>query len=291
MFKDDYNGSVAKLLNGILMTLILGMFVLLSYRLIGREGLFSALSQTEQTLLAVIIFYFVLLMIMRRGHVLLSSVALIFSAWAVVTFQAWSADGVYDVAVVAYTIAIMMASVLTNSRVQIVITAMSILSVWGMAIYHPNSANISGVDTPLNYARDLSIFFILVGAITYFLVQTLNESTQKTQEAFDERIRVEQAFRERDERFNKIFQVNPVAINVTTLNEGRLVDANDAYWKLTGLAPGDALGKTTVELGIWDDEPERKGFVNELKKSRSVRDTNYIFLNKMGEKKNYHSFL
>ncbi|HSG43416.1 MAG TPA: hypothetical protein VLA72_09710, partial [Anaerolineales bacterium] len=79
IFKDDFSGSVAKLLNGILITLVLGMFILLSYRLIGRGWFFSALSRTEQTLLGVIVFYFVLLMIMRRGYVLLSSVALIIS--------------------------------------------------------------------------------------------------------------------------------------------------------------------------------------------------------------------
>lgn len=279
MFKDDYSGSVAKLLNNILVTLILGMFTLLSYRLIGREWLYSGLSQAEQTLLGIILFYFFLLALMRRGYVLFSSVALVFSAWLVVTYQAWQADGVYDVAVVAYILAIVLASVLTNSRVEIAITAMSILSIWGMAIYHPNSANVTGVDAPLNYARDLTVFFALIGAITYILVRTLNESYQKTKEEFNERIRVEQTLRERDERFNKIFQVSPVAINITTLKDGKLLEANNAYWKLTGFSPNESLGKTTVDLGIWDDEEERSRFVSALVEKESLQDVEYEFIN------------
>ncbi len=282
LFKDDYRGSVAKFLNAILLTVISVISALLLYRLVTGEG---ALDISEQVLATIVIFDLILLVMMRRGYVLQASVALILFTWAIITYQAWVADGVYDVAVAAYIIVIVMASVLTNSRMEIAVTAMSILSVWAMAIYHPNSGEVLNVDTPLGIARDLTAFFVLAGLLIYFLIKTLSESMIRAEKEFDERIRAEQALRERDERFNRIFQVSPVAINVTTLKEGRLLEANDAYWELTSFDPKASIGKSMLELKIWDNESERRKFVEDLVRSGSLRDNGYKFINKKGEKK------
>ena len=99
-----------------------------------------------------------------------------------------------------------------------------------------------------------------------------------------ERSRAEQALREGDERFRKIFHVSPVAINVTSLKDGRLLEANDAYWKLTGFDPETSIGRTTVELKIWDDENQRQAFVSKLIERRSLHNPNYEFINEENEK-------
>jgi PAS domain S-box-containing protein len=178
-----------------------------------------------------------------------------------------------------------MASVLTNARIEIAVTALSILSIWVMAIYHPNSGDALSVDAPLSFARDMTAFFVLAGLLTYFLVRTLSESMIRAEKEFDERIRAEQALRERDERFNRFFHVSPVAINVTTLKEGRLLEANDAYWELTGFDPKATIGKTTLELKIWDHELDRSKFVEDILRSGSLRDSSYEFINVKGVKR------
>jgi PAS domain-containing protein len=52
-----------------------------------------------------------------------------------------------------------------------------------------------------------------------------------------------------------------VAICITTLDTGMLIDGNDAYWKLSGYDPKKSLGHTTEELGMWDSTDERHRFV------------------------------
>jgi len=92
-----------------------------------------------------------------------------------------------------------------------------------------------------------------------------------------------QAARAGEERFRKVFQVSPVAIVITTLDEGRIVDANDAYWKLSGHNPKTSIGPTTFELRK-DLQPEdRTKFVRELLEKKSIQNPAYDFVNDSGE--------
>jgi PAS domain S-box-containing protein len=88
----------------------------------------------------------------------------------------------------------------------------------------------------------------------------------------------QQALTESEERFRKVFQASPVAICITTLDEGRLVDANQAYWNLTEYSSEESLGKTAEELDMWVTLADRKLFVEDIKAKRSLTNPNYEFL-------------
>lgn len=88
---------------------------------------------------------------------------------------------------------------------------------------------------------------------------------------------------EGEENFRRIFHVSPIAISITSLEEGRLIDANTAYWNMTGYDPATSIGRTTLELGIWSTEKERAGFVSRLKQERSLNNSAYEFRSHSGE--------
>jgi two-component system, LuxR family, sensor kinase FixL len=98
-----------------------------------------------------------------------------------------------------------------------------------------------------------------------------------------DRKRAEQTLRERDERFRKVFHVSPVAMSITTLKEGILIEANDAYWKMTGYKPDEAIGRTTLDLGIWHRQEERERFATKLRERGSLHNPSYEFVNERGE--------
>jgi PAS domain S-box-containing protein len=77
--------------------------------------------------------------------------------------------------------------------------------------------------------------------------------------------------------------VSPVAISITSLEDGRLLDANAAYWKLMGYDPATSIGRTTLDLGIWSTENERAQFVSKLKQRRSLKNPAYEFKSLSGE--------
>jgi PAS domain S-box-containing protein len=84
-----------------------------------------------------------------------------------------------------------------------------------------------------------------------------------------ERNNAEKALRESEERFRKVFQSSPVAICITTLEEGRLLDANYAYWDLTGYESHNSLGRGANELEMWDSPDKRAAFVQDLRQRKS----------------------
>ncbi|MBI5823864.1 MAG: PAS domain S-box protein [Chloroflexi bacterium] len=88
----------------------------------------------------------------------------------------------------------------------------------------------------------------------------------------------ERALKESEERFRKVFHASPVAICITTMDEGRLQDANAAYWNMTGYNPKTSIGRAAEELEMWDSSEERWRFVNELKQKHSILNPNYEFV-------------
>jgi PAS domain S-box-containing protein len=97
-----------------------------------------------------------------------------------------------------------------------------------------------------------------------------------------ERKRAETVIRESEERFRKVFHSSPIAICITTLMDGRLLDANYAYWDLTGLDAERSIGKNLVELHIWSDQNERDEFVRKLTEKRSHYDPDSRFFDASG---------
>ncbi|MCC6569519.1 MAG: PAS domain S-box protein, partial [Anaerolineales bacterium] len=141
------------------------------------------------------------------------------------------------------------------------------------------------IDSAFNRARDLTAIFIFLIFLIFLLIKILRDDHETIKEDFTARLHAEKALHEGEERFRKIFQSSPIAIVLTSLDEGRLLDANEAYWKLTGFAPDRAMGRTSVELGIWDDESLREKFVTKLLEEKTTHNPVYEFVSATGERK------
>lgn len=81
----------------------------------------------------------------------------------------------------------------------------------------------------------------------------------------------EAAIRESEERFRRVFHASPIATCVVTLEEGRFIDANLAFQSLTGMPLNKLIGRTSLELGFWDEKSDRENFVNRLKENGSLK--------------------
>ena len=58
---------------------------------------------------------------------------------------------------------------------------------------------------------------------------------------------------------------SPTWIVLASLEDGRLIDCNDAFCQDTGYAKREVIGRTTKELGLWSGPRERDdmlGLVN-----------------------------
>ncbi|WP_455389571.1 PAS domain S-box protein, partial [Petrachloros mirabilis] len=97
-----------------------------------------------------------------------------------------------------------------------------------------------------------------------------------------ERKRAEEALRESEERFAKIFQSSPHAVIITELATGRLVDVNRACTDIFGYDREEIIGRTTLELGHWAEAKSRQRFVETIRREGGVRNIEMALPTKFG---------
>ena len=79
------------------------------------------------------------------------------------------------------------------------------------------------------------------------------------------------SLQESEEKSSKAFRASPHPIGITDLRTGRLLEVNDAFERIFGHSREQALGKTTLELGIWDGN-QRTRMLELLREHSSFRD-------------------
>jgi PAS domain S-box-containing protein len=75
-----------------------------------------------------------------------------------------------------------------------------------------------------------------------------------------------------EERFTKVFRSSPIAFSITTVEEGRFIDVNEAFESRYGYTRGELLGRTGFDVRIWDDPGERARMLREIREQGRVRN-------------------
>ena len=60
----------------------------------------------------------------------------------------------------------------------------------------------------------------------------------------------EEALRSSEEKFSKAFNNAPLLMTISSIKDGRYLEVNEAFVKTTGYSREEALGKTSVEIGL-----------------------------------------
>src|SRR5262249_48729607 len=93
----------------------------------------------------------------------------------------------------------------------------------------------------------------------------------------------ENELRSSEERFSKVFAANPQPMSLTTFNEGRYLDVNQSFLEMSGFTRAEVIGRTSLELGIFDTPAQRRLLTDPLRKSGEVRNLELEFRNKRGD--------
>jgi PAS domain S-box-containing protein len=73
-----------------------------------------------------------------------------------------------------------------------------------------------------------------------------------------QRLQVESELRESEQRFATVFRTSQVGISMALLEDGRMVDVNEALLEMVGFKYDELIGRTSAELGIWPDPVRRE---------------------------------
>lgn len=78
-----------------------------------------------------------------------------------------------------------------------------------------------------------------------------------------ERKQAEEALRESEEKFSRLFHASPVVMSVTTFDDGVFLDVNESFLRLLGLERAAVIGKSADEIGMWK-RSNRQTILHEL---------------------------
>jgi PAS domain S-box-containing protein len=80
-----------------------------------------------------------------------------------------------------------------------------------------------------------------------------------------------------------IFELNPIVTVLSTVSEGIIIKANHAFFESSGYREDEAVGKSSIELGLWPDLKERRTFIQSLREAKKLIAFPVTFRRKDGE--------
>jgi len=97
-----------------------------------------------------------------------------------------------------------------------------------------------------------------------------------------ERLAAEEAVRRSETMLSHLVATSPDLITLTELATGRYVMINQSFERLSGYSAAEAVGRTSLELGIWGATADREAFVAQLREHGQVSDLPVTFVTKDG---------
>lgn len=98
-----------------------------------------------------------------------------------------------------------------------------------------------------------------------------------------ERKRAELQLRASEDKFSKSFHESGAMKAIIRLKDGVFIDINESYASTLGFRRETMIGKTVLELGIWEDSLKRPMMREDLLSQGCIRNCESEFRNKSGE--------
>ncbi len=93
---------------------------------------------------------------------------------------------------------------------------------------------------------------------------------------------------ESEQMLRAVFLENPLPILLTTVEDSILEEVNEAFLSFVEMRREDVVGRSSFELGLWDDPEARRRLLEELRSKGSVRQFPFVLNDRRGEA---HEFL
>lgn len=93
----------------------------------------------------------------------------------------------------------------------------------------------------------------------------------------------EVALRESEAKFSRMFNASGAAVALTTMKEGRYLDANEEFLKMVRRPREEVIGHTSTEINLWVNPGQRAELVRRLEEHGRIRNVDVPLRNSAGE--------
>ena len=142
----------------------------------------------------------------------------------------------------------------------------------------------AGIRRDIEFKRkDGSPFYSVINASLQFDEAGQPAYIDGTIEDITTRKAAEDRLRQSEEKFASIFRLSPDAIVLFEMETQRIQDVNDAFVALFGFSREEVLGKTSLELGVYQSPDLRDRLYALMNEHRIIRDFEFAAYRKDGE--------
>jgi GAF domain-containing protein len=184
VFEKEDDNFRAKFINGFAWVVI----GLLTFAIL-NNGFDFRFNSTDTILFALVAVQGIALYLLKKGNILTSGRIIIILGWIGLSFQAYNAEGVKDVVVIAYIALALLASIVINWVAGGIVILASIGALWGLALLEVNGLLVPIAPNSIIYARDLTIVFLAITVLIYFSTTSLRDAISRSNKS-EENLRV-----------------------------------------------------------------------------------------------------
>lgn len=131
--------------------------------------------------------------------------------------------------------------------------------------------------------EQLTLAWIAVAASFIVAVWRLLLTSEKQRRIAEALLATQGALRRSESMFSVAFRLSPDAVGITSMANGQFLEVNAGFTRLTGYSREETLGRTALELKVWNDAAHRRALMTRLQKEREVRDEEFACRTKSGE--------
>jgi diguanylate cyclase (GGDEF)-like protein/PAS domain S-box-containing protein len=212
-----------------------------------------------------------------RGRVELAATLLFGFIVVAITMRLWVGNGLRDFGVAVYPATLFLGCIFLRSRAYWFLSALVVASALAAGLGEIHGLRPAGV-VPIAASSLANLMIILVACAAggRALMNAVREGFAR-ERALSGRLALS------EERMDKIFRSSQNAIVVSRVSDGRYLDVNDAYLNMFGYAREEVIGRSSLDIGIWEDARERERFVRDSSRRGGARNFDTRLRRKSGE--------